>query len=327
MPISPRGIDKLNEVLEPYKKNGDMNNCLITFSGGRDSSYGLHIVKTKLGMNPITYTYDWGMITDLGRRNQMRLCGKLGVENILVSANIARKRKNIKLNVLAWLKKPDLGTVPLFMAGDKQYFYYANKVSKQTGCELIILCENLLETTRFKSGYCGIPPRHGSNHTYTLTPFDRVKLSYYYMKEYISNPAYINKSVIDTMGAFFSYYLLPQNYLNIYQYVAWDEAEINRTLVSKYNWELAKDTSTTWRIGDGTASFYNYIYYTIGGLSEIDTFRSNQIREGMIGREAALELVKKENEPRYESIQWYCDVIGIDFYEAIKTINSAPKRY
>ena len=35
----------------------------------------------------------------------------------------------------------------------------------------------------------------------------------------------------------------------------------------------------------GTAAFYNYIYYTLAGVSEHDTFRSNQIKEGQITRE------------------------------------------
>lgn len=45
------------------------------------------------------------------------------------------------------------------------------------------------------------------------------------------------------------------------------------------------DTNTTWRIGDGTAAFYNYVYYTVAGFTEHDTFRSNQIREGQMTRE------------------------------------------
>ena len=44
-------------------------------------------------------------------------------------------------------------------------------------------------------------------------------------------------------------------------------------------------------IGDGTAAFYNYVYQTIAGFTEHDTFRSNQIREGMITREQAMQLV------------------------------------
>jgi hypothetical protein len=33
----------------------------------------------------------------------------LGVENILIADDIANKRRNIRLNLVAWLKKPDLG--------------------------------------------------------------------------------------------------------------------------------------------------------------------------------------------------------------------------
>jgi len=326
-PIDHLGMDALREKLEPYRKKNDEPDCLVTFSGGRDSSYAVHILKTVLGMNPVTYTYDWGMITDLGRRNQMRICGKLGIENILVSADIGRKRKNIQKNVLAWLRNPDLGTVPLFMAGDKQYFYYANKVGEQTDSKLVVLCENLLETTRFKTGFCGIEPHFESNHTYTLSLVNKFRLAIYYARQYMMNPAYLNSSLLDTIGAYISYYFIPHNYLNIYQYIQWDEQEIDRTLIESYDWETAIDTKTTWRIGDGTASFYNYIYYTMAGFTENDTFRSNQIREGMLAREDALKKIESDNQPRYESIQWYCDITGIDFNTTIQKINLAPKLY
>ena len=41
------------------------------------------------------------------------------------------KRTNIRKNIKAWLKKPDLGMIPLFMAGDKFFFYYADKVKNR----------------------------------------------------------------------------------------------------------------------------------------------------------------------------------------------------
>lgn len=326
-PLTFRGIDALRADVEPHLRQGEGPDCLVTFSGGRDSSYGVHFVKRVLGWNPVTYTYDWGMVTDLARRNQMRICGKLGIEHILVSADIARKRGNIRRNVSAWLRRPDLGTVPLFMAGDKQYFYYANKVARQTGCRVIVLCENLLETTRFKSGFCGVRPRHSSEHTYSLTLGDKARMALYYGFQYLRNPAYLNRSILDTLGAFASYYIIPHDYLNLYGYVRWDEEEINRTLIGEYNWETAVDTDSTWRIGDGTAPFYNFIYYTMAGFSENDTFRSNQVREGDITREEALRLAEEENAPRYESMQWYCDVVGIDFEEAVRAIRGAPRLY
>ena len=65
----------------------------------------------------------------------------------------------------------------------------------------------------------------------------------------------------------------------------------------------------------------------MGGFSENDTFRSNQIREGQIGRAEALEKVRQENRPRFETMKWYCDIIGIDFLSAVRRINEIPRRY
>ena len=315
---------EFEKVISKHRRKNGKPDCIVTFSGGRDSSYALFYIKKILKMNPVAYSYDWGMLTDLGRRNQARMTGALGVEHILISADINKKRENIKKNVEAWLRKPDLGTVPLFMAGDKQYFYYANRLKKHMGIDLVILCENPLERTDFKSGFCGIKPKKMRDKKfYSLSLINIFKLFLYYTKEYLSNPSYINSSLYDTLWAFASYYLIPHNFISFYNYVRWDEKKIEQTL-KKYDWETANDTLTTWRIGDGTASFYNYIYYTLAGFTENDTFRSNQIREGNITRREALKIVYEDNKPRYESLKWYCETIGIDLKKALIAINKKP---
>lgn len=323
-----KGRKALEKIVSKYRNPSGEPDCIVAFSGGRDSSYGLHYIKNVLKMNPIAYTYDWGVVTDLARRNQARICGKLGIEHIIVSADIKRKRENIRKNIKAWLKKPDLGMVPLFMAGDKQYFYYANKVKKQTGVKLSIYCENPLEKTDFKNGFCGIKPNHTKDKSiFVLSLLNKIKLFSYYGKRFLSNPDYFNRSVFDSLGGYFASYFVPHNYLFLYQYIKWDEEKIVSTLIKEYDWETSNDTQTTWRIGDGTVPFYNYIYYTLARFTENETFRSNQIREGIISRKEALKFVKEENRPRYESLQWYAQQIGFDLNEALKIINSAAKRY
>ena len=61
-------------------------------------------------------------------------------------------------NVAAWLKQPDLGLVPLFMAGDKHFFRVVNQLKRQTGIALDLWSANPLENTDFKSGFCGVSP-------------------------------------------------------------------------------------------------------------------------------------------------------------------------
>lgn len=327
-PINPSGKEGFKDLLYKYKSdNKRKHDCLIPLSGGRDSCFTIHYVKEVLGMNPIAFSYDWGMLTDLSRRNQSRMCGKLKVEHILISADIRKKRKNIHKNVKAWLHKPHLGTIPLFMAGDKQYFYHANQLMKQNNLPLSIMGENMLETTRFKSGFAGIKPNFGSDHTYTLTKADKVKMMMFYGKEYLTNPKYINSSLVDTLDAFKSYYVMDHKNLNIFDHLPWIEDEVESTLLDNYDWEIDPETPSTWRIGDGTAAFYNYIYYVVAGFTENDTFRSNQIREGLIDRETAVKKIEVENKPRWQSLQWYCKTIDIDWKEAIKIINKIEKLF
>ena len=58
----------------------------------------------------------------------------------------------------------------------------------------------------------------------------------------------------------FTHFIYEKNYKSIFDYTNWDEAEIEKTIINEYKWELSKDTVSSWRIGDGTAPFYNYIY-------------------------------------------------------------------
>lgn len=321
------GETALRGIADRARSRDGSQDCLVPISGGRDSSFGLHYAKKVLGLNPVAYTYDWGFVTDLARRNISRLCGALGVEHILVAADIRKKRENVRKNVSAWLARPQLSMIPLFMAGDKHFFYYASQVSRMMNLNAILFSMNWLERTGFKTGFAGVNDNSGQAKTYGLTPGSQLKLLWHYFSSFVSNPAYLNSSIPDTFFGFLSYYIQRKNYHSIFDYLDWDKDLIVDTIIDEYDWETSPDTTTTWRIGDGTAPFYNYIYTTVAGFSEHDTFRSNQIREGKIDRESALREVAEENRPRAESFKWYCDVIGVDALEALKVINAIPRLY
>ncbi|MCR3905727.1 MAG: glucosamine 6-phosphate synthetase [Tenericutes bacterium] len=316
----------LLDLLEPYRRNGDTD-CVVPFSGGRDSCYALHIIINELKMKPITYTYDWGMVTDLARRNISRMCSILGVENIIVAADISKKRRNIRKNLVAWLKKPHLGMVSILTAGDKHFFKYVETVKQQTGINLNLWGTNPLETTHFKAGFLGVKPSFEETSVYTTGIRKQMRYQRLRLKQMFRNLKYFNSSIFDTLsGEYYRSFAKRSDYYHIFDFYEWEENEVNRVL-DKYGFEKAPDTNTTWRIGDGTAAFYNYIYYTIAGFTEHDTFRSNQIREGHITRKEAIELVKDENKPRYMNIRWYLDTLNMDYAKVIKRINTTPKLY
>jgi len=323
---NPRPKEELFDLVEPYRR-AEGNECIVPFSGGRDSCYALHLIVNELGMRPLTYTYDWGMVTDLGRRNISRMSSELGVENIIVAADIRQKRANINKNLRAWLKSPHLGMMSILTAGDKHFFKHVETMKTQTGIGLNLWGINPLEVTHFKAGFLGVPPDFAEERVYSHGAMKQLRYQGLRLKAMVQSPGYFNSSLWDTLsGEYYRSFGEKTDYFHIFDYWRWDEQTIDESL-DAYDWERATDTPTTWRIGDGTAAFYNYVYYTVAGFTEHDTFRSNQIREGEMTRSEALTLVKAENQPRYPNIKWYLDAVGLDYASVIKTVNAIPRLY
>ncbi len=322
----PRPKEELFKLVEPYRRAHGPE-CVVPFSGGRDSCFGLHLIVKELKMRPVTYTYDWGMVTDLGRRNISRMSAELGVENIIVADDIAQKRHHIAQNLRAWLKSPNLGMISILTAGDKHFFRHVETIKQQTGVSLNLWGINPLEVTHFKAGFLGVPPDFEEKSVYAHGAMKQLRYHFLRLRAMLASPGYFNSSLWDTLsGEYYRSFTKKTDYFHIFDYWRWDERQIDETL-ALYDWEKAPDTSTTWRIGDGTAAFYNYIYYTVAGFTEHDTFRSNQIREGDLTRDEALAMVEDENQPRYPNIKWYLDALGMDFKEVISVVNRIAPMY
>ena len=166
------------ELLDKYKSKNGKPDCLVGLSGGRDSSYGLHLIKKKYGMNPVAYTYDWGLTTDISRVNCSKLCGQLGVEHIIRAANIAKKRSYVRKNIMAWLKKPHLGMVPIIHAGDKPNIDFGRILSKELNLKLVIQFTGYqVEQREFFLGFAGVKQKLVNNQRMcSYSTFNKIKM-------------------------------------------------------------------------------------------------------------------------------------------------------
>lgn len=322
------GRAALEAELGRHRRNDGRPDCIVAFSGGRDSSYGLHVLVRELGMHPIAFTYDWGMVTGIARRNQARLCGALGVEHIVRSADIRSKRRYMRRNIEAWLRRPHLGMVPLFMAGDKFFYQIARELRQELGIPLVIFCAgNPLERTDFKGGFARVRESQHGQRLFAFSVWNKVQIAAFYGSQYLRNPAYLNESLGDSVRSFVETFVARDDFLYLYHYLPWDEATINRTLRDEYQWETAPHTDNTWRIGDGYTTFINYIYYTMAGFSEFDTFRSQQVRAGILTRDQALALAARDNQPDPEVLREFAAQVGLNLDEVLVRIELAPRLY
>ena len=99
------------------------------------------------------------------------------------------------------VKKSSLGMIPLFMAGDKYFFYWAYKVKKQLGIDLEIWGINKLENTDFKIGFANIKPNFHKRTIYSMSIMNQLKLFSFVGKNVLKSAGYINQSAINSIGS------------------------------------------------------------------------------------------------------------------------------
>ncbi|MEM6884968.1 MAG: N-acetyl sugar amidotransferase, partial [Verrucomicrobiota bacterium] len=77
----------LYEMLDKYRRTDGYYDCIVSGSGGKDSTTIAHILKYKYGMNPLTVTYSPVLYTEVGWRNVQNWIYDGGFDNFLFSPN------------------------------------------------------------------------------------------------------------------------------------------------------------------------------------------------------------------------------------------------
>ena len=112
-------------------------------------------------------------------------------EHIIRSPDISAKRRFVRKNVEAWLKRPELGMIPLFMSGDKAFYHHARKLRKETGIKLVFFCTgNMIENAPYKFGFSGIKDGESDMVLTGIKLTDKILLITYYMKHFFKSLIY-----------------------------------------------------------------------------------------------------------------------------------------
>jgi hypothetical protein len=133
--------------------------------------------------------------------------------------------------------------------------------------------------------------------------------------------------MLDSIIGFYSSFIHKDKAIYLYNYVKYDSKNIDSKLKNLGFISDKKYGSNQWRVGDGQTALSNFIYYQVGGFSEFDNYRSNQIREGIISRDEAIDLANKDNETKLDTISNLCNLIGINTEEVLLKILNIKTKY
>jgi N-acetyl sugar amidotransferase len=79
--------DELLKLLDKHRRNDGQYDCLVPGSGGKDSAFQAHILKSKYGMHPLTVTWPPILYTDYGYRNFKNWIDIGGFDNLCFTRN------------------------------------------------------------------------------------------------------------------------------------------------------------------------------------------------------------------------------------------------
>lgn len=128
---------KLIELCDRFRSRNGSYDCLVPGSGGKDSVFASHILKSKYGMHPLTVTWAPHLYTAPGWHNFQAWIHKGGFDNYLFTPNgiVHRKLTQLAFRNLLHPFQP-------FIFGQKNY---APKMALRMGLPLVFYGENEAE--------------------------------------------------------------------------------------------------------------------------------------------------------------------------------------
>ncbi|MEE9209878.1 MAG: N-acetyl sugar amidotransferase [Kiloniellales bacterium] len=128
---------RLRHLCDKYRSRNGSYDCLVPGSGGKDSVYASHVLKTEYGMHPLTVTWAPHLYTDVGWRNFQNWLHRGGFDNYLFTPDGQVHRK---LTQLAYRNL--LHPFQPFILGQKNC---APKMALRFGLPLVFYGENEAE--------------------------------------------------------------------------------------------------------------------------------------------------------------------------------------
>ena len=305
---------ELIELCDKFRKDKGYD-VIVPGSGGKDSAYTSHILKSKYGMNPLTVTWAPHMYTDIGWQNFTNWTNVGGMDNLLLTPNGELHRyltREAFLNLFHPFQP--------FIVGQR---IIGPSIAEKFGVELVMYGENQAE--------------YGNKRSENQTPLMQDK---FYQSDRVEDLMLsgkkISKLISESKFEFkeFEPYLPLQKSSNIQAqvhylgyYLKWDPQECFYYAVEntgfKPNTERTEGTYSKYSsIDDKMDPFHFYTSYIKFGLGRTSYDAAQEIRNQKITREEGVNLVKRfDSEFPMKYFKEFLDYISLSENEFFSVVD------
>jgi len=314
------GKDKLLDKIATVLKRNECKeyDCVVGYSGGRDSTYILNYIVRELKLRPLAVFADDQFIPEQAFENMKETTRILGVE-LLIKKHDYLKRC-LKHNLNAWLKRPVAESLMCINTGERLgYLTLVEEEAVKRGIKLIFAGGSPFQQEAYKSDIVKIRQKGGT-----------ASLVFGWAKQVLLNPFLaMNYTALKTQYAELTNNRRRENLLkknNImfiapyFDYVHWVEKDIEDVLLKVLNWKRFPGMESTGRVSCEIDALRQYLFLRTLGYNDRNVTLSEMTRDGQISREEGLKKLKKERTVPQDVIGGIVRKAGVDsnyFFERL----------
>lgn len=301
---------QLRKILDEAKaKAGNNYDCIVPISGGKDSTFQLHVLTKIYGMKPLAVTFSHNWFSETGWYNLQNTLQQFNVDHIMFTpnrklVNRIAKRSLEGIGDACWHCHAGVGAFPL-------------QVAVKFNIPLLIWGESIAESS-------GRASYHSPVHKFDRDYFTRVSAKLRpdemvcdFLLErdlYPFNVPSVND--IEKAGVFG---------IHLGDYIFWDDERQTEFVRDTYGWKETEIEGTYKGYKSAECimpGIHDFTCYLKRGYGRATFHACMDVRNGLLTREEGFELAKKYDSERPEALDYYLKITGMsetEFYETMKT--------
>jgi len=304
----------VEEAKAEAKVRGNVYDCIVPVSGGKDSTFQVWFMKEKYGMNPLLVAYNHTFNTPAGLRNLENLLEKSGCDLVRGSVNYKSAVKLAtsmlkKVGDITWHYHAGITTFPIQMAVKYQIpfiFWGEEGFSELTGMFQLDDFVEFKKWARKEHDMRGFEPKD-------LVEDPTNDIEWKDVAPYI----YPSDDEIEDLN-------LRGIYLS--NYIEWEAKAQSETVMKEWGFESVrypKDRSFVQysKIDDHANDVHDYLKYLKFGYGRGTDEASYEIRRGRLTREEGARLVAKYDHIEPKTLKIYLELLNMsskEFYNLVE---------
>lgn len=293
----------LERIVAPYRsRDGKTHDCIVPVTGAQDSYWIVHLVRERLGLNPLLVHYNKYFNTPLGIRNLANLRIRFNCDILTQNVNPLSVKKITRASLrqfgsMYWhclaghtvfpVQTAVRSKVPLIIWGAHQGLEQVGMFSHEHEVEM---------TRRYRRDH----DLMGHEADDLLSIFDTLT------EEDVWQYRYPDDSELHAVGVRGIY---------LGNYVRWDPKAQHEQMIERYDYRTAA-FARTFDCYDFVDCFnymdlHDRIKLYKHGYSKVTDHACREIRHGRLKREAAIELVRRHEMAPLSYLPQFCEWLGI----------------